>query len=285
MENNHKRVEISVVNDDVTSFDTDVLVLKYAQTHYGVDRVVSQKLTRLGIDENLFSPEPGTSNYFYSRGGISPKNVLVVGVSRLYDFGYRDIRVFARTALEALTDHEKNSLIEHVCFTLHGAEYGLDEIEAFESEIAGLIDGITAGRIPKSIQRISIVEIDDRRAIRLKKVLRGLISPGYVETNLKSYLEASEEAVSERFRSVGYSSADKPHMFVAMPFRDEMEDVYEYGIQNAIRKAGFLCERADLSAFTGDVMDWVRKRIRSASLVVADLTTANPNVYLVDRII
>jgi hypothetical protein len=280
MENNHKRVEISVANNDVTSFDADVLVLKYAQAHFGLDRVLSQKLTRLGIDENLFSPEPGISSYFYSRGGISPKNILVVGVSNLYDFGYRDIRVFARTALEALTDNEKNPSIEHICFTLHGAEYGLDEIEAFESEIAGLIDGITAGRIPKSIQKISIVEIDDRRATRLKNVLRELIPLGYVETNLKSYLEASEEAVSERFRSVGYSSANKPHMFVAMPFCDEMEDIYEYGIQNAIRKAGFLCERADLSAFTGDVMDWVRKRIRSASLVVADLTTANPNVYL-----
>jgi len=280
MENNHKKVEISVANNDVISFDADVLVLKYAQAHFGLDRILSQKLTRLGIDENLFSPEPGISSYFYSRGGINPKNILVVGVSNLYDFGYRDIRVFARTALEALTDNEKNSSIEHICFTLHGAEYGLDEIEAFESEIAGLIDGITAGRIPKSIQKISIVEIDNRRATRLKNVLRELIPLGYIETNLKSYLEASEEAVSERFRSAGYSSANKPHMFVAMPFCDEMEDIYEYGIQNAIRKAGFLCERADLSAFTGDVMDWVRKRIRSASLVVADLTTANPNVYL-----
>ena len=280
MENNHKRVEISVVNDDVTSFDADVLVLKYAQAHYGLDSVVSQKVTRLGINENQFSPKPGTSTYFYSRGSISPKNILVVGVTKLYEFNYRDIRVFARTALEALADYEKNSTIEHICFTLHGAQCGLDEIEAFESEIAGLIDGITAGRIPKSIQRISIVEIDDRRATRLKNALRELIPLGYVETNLKSYLQASEVTVSERFRSVGYSSADKPHMFVAMPFRDEMEDVYEYGIQNAIRKAGFLCERADLSAFTGDVMDWVRKRIRSASLLVADLTSANPNVYL-----
>jgi hypothetical protein len=205
---------------------------------------------------------------------------LVVGVNRLSEFNYKDIRIFARTALEALADHEKSTPIEHVCFTLHGAQFGLDEIEAFESEIAGLIDGITAGRIPKSVQRISIVEIDDRRANRLQNILRELILLGYVEANLKSYLQTSEKVVSEKFRSVGYSSADKPHMFVAMPFRDEMEDVYEYGIQNAVRKAGFLCERADLSAFTGDVMDWVRKRIRSASLVIADLTSANPNVYL-----
>ena len=182
--------------------------------------------------------------------------------------------------MEALSDYEKNAKAEHVCLTLHGAEYGLDEIEAFESEIAGLIDGITQGLIPKSIKRISIVELDDRRATRLKKVLKDLIPQGYVESNLNKYLRTSEESVSEKFRSVGYSSAEKPHLFVAMPFSIEMEDVYEYGIQNAARKTGFLCERADLSAFTGDVMDWVRKRIRSTSLLIAELTGANANVYL-----
>jgi len=41
-----------------------------------------------------------------------------------------------------------------------------------------------------------------------------------------------------------------------------------------------LAERADLASFTGDVMDWVRERITTAQLVVADLTGANPNVYL-----
>lgn len=280
MESNHKAIEIAVVPGDVTSFDADVLVLKYAQAHYGIDSIVSQRVTRLGIDEDQCAPRPGASSYFDSRGGIRSKNILVVGVRGLYDFNYQDIRIFARAALEALADHEKDASIEHVCFTLHGAEYGLDEVEAFESEIAGLIDGITAGRIPKFMQRISIVEIDDRRANRLKKVLGELVPLGRVEPKLKDYLQTSEKAVYEKFRSVGYSSDQKPHMFVAVPFRDEMEDVYEYGIQNAVRKAGFLCERADLSAFTGDVMDWVRRRICSASLVIADLTSANPNVYL-----
>ena len=280
MENNHKAVVVSVAVGDVTSFKADVLVLKYAQAHYGIDGIVSQRVTRRGVDENQFAPRPGVSSYFSSCRGICPANILVVGVKGLYDFSYKDIRIFARTALEALADIEKDTSMEHVCFTLHGAEYGLDEVEAFESEIAGLIDGITSGRIPKTIQQISIVEIDDRRAGRLKEVLRELIPLGYVEQNRNDYLQASEESVYERVRSVGYSSADKPHVFVAMPFREEMEDVYEYGIRNAVRKAGFLCERADLSAFTGDVMDWVRMRIRSASLVIADLTSTNPNVYL-----
>ena len=61
---------------------------------------------------------------------------------------------------------------------------------------------------------------------------------------------------------------------------EEMDDVFHYGIQGAVNAAGFLCERADLSTFTGDVLEWVKNRIERASLVVADLSDANPNVYL-----
>jgi hypothetical protein len=59
-----------------------------------------------------------------------------------------------------------------------------------------------------------------------------------------------------------------------------MDDLFHYGIQGAVNAAGLLCERADLSAFTGDVLDWVKNRISSAKLVIADLSSANPNVYL-----
>jgi hypothetical protein len=65
-----------------------------------------------------------------------------------------------------------------------------------------------------------------------------------------------------------------------MPFADEMSDVFHYGIQNAANAAGLLAERADLASFTGDIMDWVRSRISNASLMIADLTTTNANVFL-----
>jgi len=65
-----------------------------------------------------------------------------------------------------------------------------------------------------------------------------------------------------------------------MPFKDEMEDTWDYGIQPTVKSAGYICERADLSSFTGDVMEWVRRRIKTAEIVIADLTESNPNVYL-----
>jgi hypothetical protein len=80
--------------------------------------------------------------------------------------------------------------------------------------------------------------------------------------------------------AVGHDSRMKPHVFVAMPFAEEYADRFHYGIKGAANTAGFLCERADLASFTGDVIMWVKDRIASAALVVADLTSANPNVYL-----
>jgi hypothetical protein len=65
-----------------------------------------------------------------------------------------------------------------------------------------------------------------------------------------------------------------------MPFAEEMEDVFHYGISSSVKEAGFICERADQSSFTGDVLEWIKRRISSSSLLVADLTHANPNVYL-----
>lgn len=73
---------------------------------------------------------------------------------------------------------------------------------------------------------------------------------------------------------------ERGHAFVAMPFNPHMKDVFYFGIQGPVRDAGLVCERIDHDAFTGDIMQWLKERIATASLVVADLTGANPNVYL-----
>jgi len=65
-----------------------------------------------------------------------------------------------------------------------------------------------------------------------------------------------------------------------MPFADSFEDVFYYGIARPVRAAGLLCERIDQVAFTGDIIIRMRERIASSAVVVADLSEANPNVYL-----
>jgi hypothetical protein len=156
----------------------------------------------------------------------------------------------------------------------------LDESESFESQVAGFIDAVHAGEIPHRLEKITFVEANSGRAERLKVILDKIIPYGIVEFDSRSNIKNMSPDASENLRSVGYVSNSKQHIFVAMPFRPEMDDIYDYGIVSAVKSAGYLCERADLSSFTGGVMQWVCQRIKSASFVVADLTGANPNVYL-----
>lgn len=207
---------------------------------------------------------------------VAPGRVLFVGVGPLRQFGYGEIRKFGRKALEALAGEMPHA--GHVALTIHGPGYGLDEAEAFESEVAGLLDAVASGDFPADLAKVTIVEANAGRAKRLKALLGQLLPGGPPGSRSRPARPLS--LVPDRLRSVGYDSQSKPHVFVAMPFADEMDDVFHYGIQGAVNAAGFLCERADLSAFTGDVMEWVRTRISSATLVIADLSDANPNVYL-----
>jgi hypothetical protein len=167
-----------------------------------------------------------------------------------------------------------------VALTIHGPGYGLDEVEAFESELAGVVDAISDGHFPSDLESIAFVESDSGRVHRLTRSLKTLLPDGIIPINDRGSIVGLRDEVQNSFRTAGYASSAKAHVFVAMPFAPDMDDIFHYGIQGAVNAAGLLCERADLSAFTGDVMNWVKHRISSATLVVADLSSANPNVYL-----
>ncbi|MGD0481257.1 MAG: hypothetical protein ABSA42_13875 [Terracidiphilus sp.] len=268
-------VEIRLVAADALAEQADVLILKHAQALYGLDRAVVESLAEEGT--RFEPPKPWKFLLLDAPKSVCASRVLIVGVPPMREFGYKDIRVFARTAIAALAREAPQT--EQVLLTLHGAGYGLDEGEAFEAEIAGLVDAVRGGDRPPSLSKITIVERNSGRASRLDSKLAELI-PNRVISRAGIAPENSKLPASEALRSAGYDSSGKAHVFVAMPFNEDMDDVYHYGIQNAVNAAGFLCERSDVSSFTGDVMEWVRSRIRTASLVVADLTDSNPNVYL-----
>jgi hypothetical protein len=244
--------KIFVENADVIHFACDVLVLKYAQTFYGVDAIVANLLG----SSSLGNVSPSTSRYalLSTEKKLAAKNVLSIGVPPLYQFDYRQIREFASYSLQVSAEHVPYA--RHIAMTLPSVDYGLDEKETFMAQIAGLLDAINTDTSSRFLERITIIEVDKDRT-----------------TRLKNFLE-------EYLPNIGLPSDIKPHIFVAMPFNEEMEDVYTFGIQKPVNDLGFLCERVDMVVFTGDILTRIKSRIESASLIVADLTGANPNVYL-----
>ena len=270
------RLRIEVAHGDALAFKADVLALKFAQAAHGVDALAAESLRRARREVRY--PKVWKSVIVDATSSSPVGKVLFMGVPTLHAFGYREIRRFGREVLESL--HELAPGVEHLAITVHGPGYGLDEAEAFESEIAGFSDAVREGMFPASLRLITVVESNKKRADRLTTLLSELLIGGMLTGPALGTGRKPKPIPDERLRSAGYGSESKGHVFVAMPFKDEMEDVFHFGIRKPVRTAGLLCERADLSAFTGDVLEWVRTRIKTASLVVADLTDANPNVYL-----
>lgn len=283
-----------VVHGDITTTECDVLVMKYAQGFHAADRLVA---SALGLVSSDFHLEAGQHRIIPSQGLLPCKNVLFYGVGEIWDFSYAEIRSFATQAMETL----KSLGIERssVAMTMHGVNRGLDEREAFTAQIAGLLaflmssdlserkqgsgyfasgdefSFITGSRNDGGTSQITIVEREPDRAQRLTALLKKILFDARFERS-----KSPDAETGPSLPDAGVRSDQKRHVFVAMPFSEDMEDVYEFGIREAVNEAGCLCERCDQDIFTGDILDRVRSRIASANVVVADLTGANPNVYL-----
>ena len=169
-------IGIVVEHGDALAIQADVLALKYANALYGVDRAVADALAGHVPDITERLPKPSEFYVTATGGAIAASNVLFVGVGPLYQFGYGEIRAFARKALEALAGEVPHAV--HVALTVHGVSYGLDETEAFESELAGLLDAINSGDIPADLKQLTIVEANAGRARRLATLLDKLLPDG-----------------------------------------------------------------------------------------------------------
>jgi hypothetical protein len=273
-------IQIEVVLADALSFPADVLAVKYAQYLFGVDRAVVAQFESAGIELRSQLPTEKNVLLVRSNSAVAAREVLFVGVVPLGQFDYGTIREFARSVLSNVST--QRPLSQHIALTMHGAGFGLDEAEAFRSEIAGLLDALAVGQHPRRLTRISIVERDAQTALRLATLLKSILPTGTVNPQSFPIESASTSLGDARtgLGDVGHDYRQKPHIFVAMPFSEQYTDRFHYGIQGAVNAAGYLCERADLASFTGDVLAWVKDRIGNAALVIADLTSANPNVYL-----
>lgn len=86
------------------------------------------------------------------------------------------------------------------------------------------------------------------------------------------FLSSVKEAIEDLYRS-------HVKAFILMPFQDRFNDIYTYGIKATCEKLNIKCERADEVIYTRDILRKIYECIRRADLIIADLTTRNPNVF------
>ena len=263
-------VELELQPGDVTDVASDVLVLKYAQARFGADKEVADLLIQHGIcADDEIRPKPWEAVIVETRGVIAPKRVMFLGTPNLRGFRYREMRQFARQALEEVRRGGFGA--RTLTTTVHGSGYGLDSEEAMQSLVFGFQQGLADGPVD-GLSRITFVELSRRRADFLSRAL-GMLPPRIVSaSNPAPAAEPAPPPVPK--------PSDKKRVFVAMALAEEFEDVYQFGIYDVVRKCGYVCERVDESALSGSIVDQITEGIRSAELVIADLSGERPNVYL-----
>lgn len=275
-------LELRLEAGNIVTFAADAIMFKHAQAFYGADSAAASRLEGAGISGGELAAQPGTHLWIDTRGALTAPLALFVGTQRLGELGYHEIRQIARRGLTALEDRPH---VRHLACTVHGTNIGLDEDEAILALIGGFIEAFQTGCGPRALERITVVEIHPRRVNRMRLALeRGLagsakVGPcasgwGFMVARSSTFVQAGALATA------GAQSTSKPHAFVAMPFLPEMEDVYHYGILGPVRAANLLCERVDQAVFDGLIVQRIRDRIETAKVVIADLSFANPNVYL-----
>jgi len=88
------------------------------------------------------------------------------------------------------------------------------------------------------------------------------------------------ETVGELKKSAGVKIAAGDTCFVVMPFAAPVGGYFQNIYEPAIQKAGLRAVRADADIFgTGKIIDQIWSGINASKVLVAELTTRNPNVF------
>jgi hypothetical protein len=281
---------LEVTQGDILEAQEDVVALKFAQGFHGADLAVAKKLHENGVRILDLDLRTGAHRVWQTDKVLSARHVLYVGTPRLGEFRYERIRQFGRLVLEIVA--EKLPDARSLAMTIHGPGYGLDEAEAMLAQLGGYLDALDVNTVPAGLHTITIYEARPDRAERIWKALARHLDNApnaervprrrayYLHSDARSGHVQEPPALAGQVAPAGTESEAKPHAFVAMPFAKSMDDVYYYGIVQPVNAAGLLCERVDEASFSGHILDQIRDRIDTAAVVIADLTTANPNVYL-----
>ncbi len=289
-----KTITFTIREGDITTFDADVIALKYANNFYGADAVVASRFIETGKLPSMdqLRVKEGKFKIWDGDRVVSAKQILFVATPPPRGFTYDAISEFAVKSLDILKAQPD---VRHLASTIHGVGFGLDEIDAVIAQIAGYLTALNSGTFPPNLERITIVERSAPRVKRLRQVMESRFASEYGSTPLADeWGYAIELADREMTRSIAPTLDNEPaaiereaekieakqHVFVAMPFKPEYEDLYYYAIQSTIRAAGLQAHRIDQAAFSGDIFEQIKYQIETSAAVIAVLNGANANVFL-----
>lgn len=228
----------------------------------------------------LKQPAPEGSADARWAAAVLPGLRLLVDAPAGVGFGYPQVRAYAGSVVAALVVHHPKASC--AALALPGPDHGLDESACMEYLLLGLVDALAVSSAA-TLQEIVLIEpLSSRRKLLVAK-LHQLFPNAFTAPHwVLDYFPASGTAprVPAPFEQQ-LTIQDTLTAFIAMPFaKGAMTDVFRYGIQAPAQRCRFRAERLDFEHYTGSIVDEIKDRIQRAHLVIADVTGANPNVFL-----
>ncbi|SDW64703.1 Nucleoside 2-deoxyribosyltransferase [Hydrobacter penzbergensis] len=105
-----------------------------------------------------------------------------------------------------------------------------------------------------------------------------LVSTAYEQLNqsqITFFFSSTDEIMVRDIRI----STKKPKAFIVMQFTEEYNQLYNEVIKPVVEEFGFECERADEAHTTNPILQDIIQSIRQSSVIIADITPNNPNVF------
>jgi hypothetical protein len=274
-------VTLELVEGDILTHPGDVAVLKFSRSHLGAAAAVAHRLMMTtGITAQQISPARGEAVLVPTQASLTVPQVMIVGSAQIRHFGYKAVQELARNTLLRLAEQAPQT--RHILMTFNGPGTSLDENEAFLSQLRGYLESLESGTYPPTLERITIVERDPHRHARMQTFLteQVLTLPEFTDRVIPFGAPGHCRLVSHNQHPVpAVPLPDKPHAFVLLSQTLDLEDAFYYGIQSPLHARGLLCERIE-NTFTDDLIDQAKARIRTARVVVAEVSVVDPIVHL-----
>lgn len=166
-----------------------------------------------------------------------------------------------------------------IATTIHGPGAGLDPSESLEIMLQALAEELSFTNSLGSLQEILFIERNPdtyemlRRRLNYLEADKVLIEFEGDDFFLLPAPKGTTRNLKDRSNQLTKS------IFVAMPFSDDFDDIYWYGIKQPIEKVNCKPELLKHEKFIGVIIDRIKRRIKESKLVIADISGNNPNVF------
>jgi len=127
----------------------------------------------------------------------------------------------------------------------------------------------------------------DKETKDFNKVIESLLTLGYKEDDLREILSGikkekvkfipSKERISKL--QIKKGAIDETLCFVLMPFDEKFASIYESIIKKVVESFNLKCTRADEIFGTQPIIEDILEHIQKSRILIADLTSRNPNVF------